>query len=271
MILEAMRKQLKQNHNNIYMLFKQSADLDPFRVRSCMEGYLSSTLRLITKQENDEYAFLLENYMDNSETHPVDLQIILRKAPTPVFLSEAFDQPIHISNVYQLYRDSGGSYQLTLCSERTIEHKTKLKILQQLVNACLELIECHLIYIEPSRRLVDPAICQGGKSLDISNEIVSVTCRSMSHPEYEEVFHMRTYGFEHLGLPEIHCTFHTLNPAVVELRMWSMVQYALAIDGIIEDKYTVFDEGWECQHYYPERPHSDMLINLNPGAKYSII
>lgn len=95
----------------------------------------------------------------------------------------------------------------------------------------------------------------------------------ISNGDFEDEALMDTMGLAVLGLPDVQCHFHGLEPEAVSGLLYNLGLYVFENGDVIESGHTVAGlhegERWECQHedalVGPERE----VLDVNPGARFA--
>ena len=156
-----------------------------------------------------------------------------------------------------------------------LDRNSRLELMQKVVVALLDVIDCQAIHWRPSQKMVNPNDFLHNQTLADPDPLFGALNVRMFNIQNTNppTFVMDTMGLAVLGLPDIQCHFRELAPPSVANLLYSLGYYLLENGDVINDGETIqgltYDDRWHCHHELalvaPERD----VLDINPGQPYA--
>jgi hypothetical protein len=221
--------------------------------------------------------------------HPVKLGNALIPAQTMVALAEkAIPAEVFEGALQQTWEFPEARTRVQSCSSAvlvsdlmasSLPHRERLDLFESCLRAVLDCVPCAAIHWRPSGRIVDPAAWR--REFDAgdaaSRFFAGAINVRMFKPHGEGAVNtgelvMDTLGLSALGLPDVQCHFHGLDPSPVARVLYNTAWYLCCEGDVIADGHTLEGVGaskWRCEHQRSIAGPERLVLDLNPGPEHT--
>jgi hypothetical protein len=218
--------------------------------------------------------------------HPIQLKdariaaqtfiVVNDHPPDAKKLEESLQQSWTFSEARDAVARCHGSVFVSDIMSSGLPYQERLDLFHRGLLSVLEIVSAEAIHWIPSGHVVRPssvvaAAADSAKSALFFAGAINVRMFNLSGTDGEVV--MDTLGLAALGLPDLQCHFHGLEPGAVAPVLYNTGFYLFENGDVIEDGHTV--EGaiagsrWRCQHEDSLVAPARVVVDMNPGLRYA--
>ncbi|NQT40376.1 MAG: DUF4261 domain-containing protein [Planctomycetes bacterium] len=167
-----------------------------------------------------------------------------------------------------------GSLLVSELMSRGLDYPTRVRLFRGALRAVLENVDCRAIHWQPTQQIVDPrAFLEAQQEDDIQNHLRGFINVRLFRIEGADDVLMDTLGLTALGLPDLQCHFHGLDPNAVAGMLWNTSFYLFENGDVIEDGHTVGgvhpQDRWTCRHEESLVGPTREVLDVNPGEPFA--
>ncbi len=167
-----------------------------------------------------------------------------------------------------------GSLLVSDLMSRGLDYPTRVRLFRGALRAVLENVDCRAIHWQPTQQIVDPrAFLEAQQEDDIQNQLWGFINVRLFRIEGAEDVLMDTLGLAALGLPDLQCHFHGLEPNAVAGMLWNTSFYLFEHGDVIEDGHTIGgvhpQDQWACRHEESLVGPNREVLDVNPGEPFA--
>lgn len=191
----------------------------------------------------------------------------------PSAYTTAIQQAWHWPDAREAVERSSYSLILHDLVASALPHQQRLELFTGVLKALLETLPCEAVYWRSSDKLVEPqaylAALEEGQLL-----YGALNIRMYQAPppiEGRSDLVMDSCGLAALGIPDVQCHFHSLEPNEMAGFLLNIAHYLYNQGDVISDGETVgYDEEqrWACEHQYSLVQPRRIVLDINPGPNH---
>lgn len=230
------------------------------------------------QEDSDLLAFIHTDHLVPMEDGALPAQTFIAASEEPFEISEALSAALEQSwspEVKKLVPRCRSSVLVTDLMSSTLEYRKRLALFQNALAAVLEVIPTLAIHWQPTQHVVAAqrfleAYKQGGMPLFATG---SLNVRMFRVGDSGDDMIMDTLGLAALGLPDVQCHFHGLDPAKVASVLGSTAYYQYEEGDVMQDGHTIAGtepgSGWTCRREDSLLDPARVVMDLNPGPRFA--
>jgi hypothetical protein len=146
-------------------------------------------------------------------------------------------------------------------------YQTRLRLVYEVARAVAATTQPEVAYWQPAGQMVAP------ESLTDDPLDAALNVRLFRVEDHPGHLVMDTLGLSALGVPDVQCHFHGLEPGRVAGLLRGVATYVFEKGDVIADGNTIqgleATDKWACRHEMALLPPRRVVVDINPGAPYS--
>lgn len=146
-------------------------------------------------------------------------------------------------------------------------YQTRLRLVYEVVRAVARVTQPEVAYWHPAGQMVAPEMLTD----DPLDAALNVRLFQVENHPGDLV--MDTLGLAALGVPDIQCHFHGIEPGAIASLLRTVGAYVFEKGDVIADGETVpgleKTDKWACRHEMALLPPQRVVVDINPGPTYS--
>ena len=166
---------------------------------------------------------------------------------------------------------------LTDLMAQRLEYKTRLELFHNAVTVFADASPCKAIYWITSQQFIKPAVYSEALQSRFYHPLqfaLNVRLYKITNGLPGEML-MDTMGLSVLGLPDLQCHFHDLDPNQVARVLHQSAYYVYDKGDILRDGNTIqgikTNDKWKCHHEESIMTPKREVVDLNPGIPYQAV
>lgn len=192
----------------------------------------------------------------------------------PNIYAEEVQQSWFCSNAKEIVDSGKVELIVTDMMSRGNSPSDRLRIFHSTLYALVQMTKPIGMVFKNSSQVIDSQMYLAGLKDDLllAPGAINVRFYNISNGSSGDMI-MDTRGLTEIGLPDLQCHFHDLDPQLVAGKLFSLAQYIIKNGLVIENGHTIsgidLDEKWKCQHEDSILKPNRVVIDINPGNKFS--
>lgn len=261
---------------NVSLLYEEEPQFFTENIISKLKGGCGEVESILNEKTPNMIGLAFKEHCvtyKNNEVLPA--QALITKGPFQYDINKlqvTIEQSKKFENVKEVV--SKAKYQIVLTDMMAsgLGHIERLSLFQNLIIALLEETKCIAINWVPSGQFIEPKEYLDNIEEENLYGAVNVRFFNISNGR-EGDFLIDTLGLAALGIPDLQCHFNGLPPNDMMNLIYNMAYYIYENGDVIQDGHTV--EGliqgdkWRCQHEIALATPERIVLDINPGEKFS--
>ena len=212
--------------------------------------------------------------LKDSEISPQTAILASDTAPNADDYSEKVQQSWSCNDASERIAACKTSRLVTEMMARALEPAERIRLFHGVLQAFVEITKPHAIVFGHTQQIVAPEAYLESCSTEPINRLGALNVRffSISNSDSGDML-MDTRGLDEIGLHDLQCHFHDLDPNDVSRVLLNTALYIFENGPVIESGQTVAgtepDSQWMCQFEDSLLEPKRQLLDLNPGQSYA--
>ncbi|WP_422924201.1 DUF4261 domain-containing protein [Singulisphaera sp. PoT] len=263
----------------VELLFEEAPELDKAKLFQAIKAHCPNVELMEPSPDELTLALVHTDHMIELEDGALPAQSLVMAGDRPhepsEDLTEALEQSWTFEGVKEVVARCKGSMLITDLMAAGLPYPERIALFQRVLAGVLDVVSPLAIHWVPSGQVISPdrfreAYKEGGSSLLFAGTI-NVRFFNVDGSSTDMI--MDTLGLSALGLPDLQCHFHTMDPNEVAALLYNTGNYLFGHGDIIEDGHSlagISDESrWRCEHKPALAPPARTVLDLDPGPLFS--
>ena len=231
------------------------------------------------KTDSDMLAFVYKDHLVHLSDGFIPAQTFIAISEQRLDVEElrtALEQSWNFPEAQSVVEKCVASVLVTDLMSAGLEYQERLELFQNVLASVIEVIPCLAIHWKQTQQIISPdaylqAFAQSPTERFFAGGAINVRLFNISDRPGEML--MDTLGLSALGLTDLQCHFHNLNPDDVTKVLYNTAFYLYKNGDVIEDGNTIQgiapDSRWRCRFEDALVEPQRVVIDLNPGKLFA--
>jgi hypothetical protein len=263
---------------SVDLLYQQPPVLPPRTLLEALQARCPGLEPLNRDPSPEMLAYVQTRHLVRYRDHRVPAQLLVipgRRERDAVRIEDSIQQSWTQRNARELVSAAPHVVFVSDMMASGLPYKERLDVFLHALSAILEVVPCQAIHWRVSQqiltpdRFLDSRIGRKGHSLFAGP--LNVRFFDSGHATVEKL--ADTMGLAALGLPDLQCHFHGLDPDQVVRFLYDLALYVFENGDVIESGHSVsgLDHGeeWTCRREEALVPPRRVVLDVNPGPLFA--
>lgn len=263
----------------VELLCKQAPAIAKPELLRAIRKYCPAVLPLDGNESSKLLSFIHPDHLVELGENEIPAQTFI--APTEKLftvtdnVAEALKQSWGFEGAEAAVKNCRATVLVTDLMSSSLHYQERLELFQNALAGALEVIKAEAIFWQPSQQIVSArryleAHKAGNPELFFTGAL-NVRMFNINNSSGDML--MDTLGLSALGLPDLQCHFHDLDPSEVARVLGDTAYYVFQEGDVLEDGNTVPGvdpkSKWRCRHEDALLEPMRLVIDLDPGKRYT--
>lgn len=263
---------------SVDLLYQQPPVLPTGTLLEALQAKCPGLEPLSRDQSSKMLAYVQTRHLVPYRDHRVPAQLLVipgRRERDAVSIEDSIQQSWTQRNARELVSAAPHVVCVSDMMASGLPYKERLDVFLHALSAILEVVPCQAIHWRVSQQILTPDRFRdgrsGGEGHFVSTGPLNVRFFDIGNAPVAKL--ADTMGLAALGLPDVQCHFHGLDPDDVVRFLYNLALYVFENGDVIASGQTVtgLDHGepWTCRHEEALVPPRRVVLDVNPGRLFA--